>query len=203
MVGVGDVALRGRAPVTQSRGGSLPPSKRPRGRRLGLTVDDHGIVRGRAAKEVTTRGVAGVAVRSGVDEVWLAEDGALHTQEISVAVAATHGTPEGSDVEDQLMRVALPSASHDHVAALGEEPRGGQRRRRGFECVERLQSGRPQQPERLRRRRPGGPGTIGPTEKRSRRREDTAEVVLSPPGKRQERAAVRVADLRHRAIGVA
>ena len=120
-----------------------------------------------------------------------------------MAVPAGHGTAERSDVEDQLMVVGAPAAPHDRVSAGREVARRRAGRRRRLQGVEGVESGRAQEPEHLGGRTTGRPRAIGATEEGGRGREDAAEVVLGARRERQERAAVGVSDLGHRAVGAA
>src|SRR5207302_6483826 len=110
-------------------------------------------------------GVPAVRVGSWIYEARLAEDGALHAQQIGVAVAAAAGPTQGADVENQLMGIGLPAGPHDHAAAVGEEPRGRQPRRRRSERVERAKPRGSEQPQDF-----GGGGSRGPRTVRADRK---------------------------------
>src|SRR5206468_2163989 len=82
------VEIRRRPPVEEPRLRPRRPAERSGRRRLGRAVHHHRAVRGRRAEIAAAHEIAGVAVGTGVDEIGLAEDRALHAQEIGVAVPA-------------------------------------------------------------------------------------------------------------------
>ena len=156
VLGVEHVGRLVRMPGTNACRRALMPAERSRPAPPGQAVDRDRAVRRGAAEVVAPPRLRRVAVRAGIDETRLAEDGALHAQEIGVAVAAAGRAAERPDVDDQLVRVAGPADAHHRVAADGKHARAPGRRRLGPHRLEPAQPVAPQQPEQLRapRRRP-------------------------------------------------
>ena len=61
----------------------------------------------------------------GINQHAIAEHGALNGEKIFMPVPAADVTSQRSDVDDQLMRVAVPAVAHDGIAAMRKHRDGG------------------------------------------------------------------------------
>ena len=167
---------------------------------LGRTVKGDGAVGGGPSEKVSPNRFRRVAVGPRIHDVRLSEGGALNAEEVGVAVSPGLREADGPHVEDQLMGVPLPSASHHGVPSSREQ--AGERidGRSGGERFEDLCGRRPKQPDGFRRQAAGRPGVVGPAEESRCHREDAPEIVGGSRDERKEPSAVGIADLRHRAV---
>src|SRR3989442_8862450 len=104
---------------------------------------------------------------------------------------------ERSNVEDELMSLGVPSASHHDEPPVSEQPGGSHRWRSRLESLNSLYPLSSEEQKGLGCGFRGSPRVVGPTEKCGCCRKNASHIIRRPGVERQKPPAVSVSDQRH------